>query len=165
MLLKGNNILLLPFREDSCHQTIQRTCIPNVHRISVCTMIACYNELRSLFHFYRHILSCSKCRSHLPRLQYKNLNCLLCSPLKSVFDIFYIQKFKYIAHMIPSQTQLLHSEDSDDSPLQYLPPFWGLGLVQDLVRTLLPPPQLTLHSSDWLQLPQPPSTFKQYSYD
>ena len=62
--------------------------------------------------------------------------------------------------MIPSQTHSLHLEASDESPLQYLPPFWGLGLSQDLVRTLIPPPQLTLQSSNWLQLPQLPSTFK-----
>ena len=77
-----------------------------------------------------------------------------------IFKVFEIQEFQFEGNTLPSQTQSLQGVAVEDSPLQYFPPFLGLGLVQVLVRTLIPPPQLTLHLSDWLQLPQPPSTFK-----
>ena len=78
--------------------------------------------------------------------------------------MFQIEEFQYRANILPSQTHSLQGEDCEASPLQYFPSCWGTGLVQDLVRTLIPPPQLTLHLWDWLQCPQPPSTFKKKLY-
>ena len=55
------------------------------------------------------------------------------------------------------QQWLLHSLLSTLSPEQSFPPQEGAGLLHNLVRCLVPPPQLLLHDP-YLHEPQPPST-------
>lgn len=54
------------------------------------------------------------------------------------------------------QALVLHASSSLLSPTQSMPPFAGGGLVQVRVRSLIPPPQVTLHSLQAPKSLQPP---------
>lgn len=59
---------------------------------------------------------------------------------------------------IPWQGSMLHSATSVSEPLQYCPPLSGRGLAHARLRCIVPLPQETLHSVQFSQIDQPPST-------
>ena len=60
--------------------------------------------------------------------------------------------------LIPGHPFVLHEGLSIEEPGQGLPPFAGDGLVQDLDLDLVPPPHVTVHDVQLLQLLYPPFT-------
>ena len=52
---------------------------------------------------------------------------------------------------------MLQARDCEELPEHTAPPFAGVGLLHDLVRVCVPPPQVTEHDS-YTQDDQPPST-------
>jgi hypothetical protein len=53
---------------------------------------------------------------------------------------------------------VLHSLDSNDSPVQFIPPYIGVGLVHDRFLSDVPIPHGLLQNIQGLQFVKPPST-------
>ena len=59
---------------------------------------------------------------------------------------------------LPGQSLVLHAVSSRADPTHSCPPFDGEGLSHDLVRVILPDPQLLVHVPKFPHPPHPPST-------
>jgi hypothetical protein len=59
---------------------------------------------------------------------------------------------------MPAQGGLVHISASSSCPEQKDPPLFGAGLEQDLLRNLIPIPQVTLQGPNLSHPDQPPST-------
>ena len=57
-----------------------------------------------------------------------------------------ISKYRAVQIVVPGHGSVLQSAVSVESPEQSAPPLLGAGLLQLLVPSFVPVPQLTLHS-------------------
>ena len=101
------------------------------------------------------------CRSRQPDSERKmNLglpNFLIWRILITIyFD--WISNYPDIPIPVPGHFLLWHIDISEESPLQFFPPLWGIGLLQTRVLVFDPPPQEWLQADHLFQLPHSPST-------